>query len=198
MGDSSILVHCCCGPCSLYTVKVIVEAGLVPTGFFFNPNIHPFREFERRVEAMEEVAAAFAMPMVWDERGYDLKGWLAAVGDDLDPPLRCRACYRIRLEETVRRARAMGVRRFTTTLLYSRYQQHEAIKEMCREMAVTSGVEFYYRDFRVGWAEGIQRAREMGIYRQPYCGCIFSERERYAKRERRLMERLESGKEVMR
>ncbi len=192
MADSgSILVHCCCGPCSLYTVKEIKGAGLSPTGLFFNPNIHPFREFERRVEAMEEVAASFDMPMVWHQRGYDLNGWLSAVGQELEPPRRCLHCYRLRLEETVRRAGALGIRRFTTTLLYSRYQQHEAIVEICRELALAWGLEFFYRDFRLGWQEGIQRAKEMGIYRQPYCGCIFSERERYSKREKRLMERLE-------
>jgi len=192
--SGSLLLHCCCGPCTLFPAGVLREGGEDLVGFFCNPNIHPFREYEKRVEAMEQVAACLDMAILWDRKGYDLDGWFAGLSGETSHPARCIACYRTRLRRTAETAAAHGYRRFTTTLLYSRYQQHGAIVEVCRELALAYGLEFVYHDFREGWTEGIEMAKELGIYRQPYCGCIFSERERYAGRERRLRERL--AKEV--
>ena len=188
-----ILLHVCCGPCSLYPVRIMRERGLGPTGFFFNPNIHPFRELERRINALETVSSALDFPVIWDTGGYGLKGWLEALDGRLDFRQRCPVCYRIRLEETAKKARQSGMGAISTTLLYSRYQRHDEIREIGEETAKRHGLEFYYEDFRKGWQEGIDASLGLGIYRQPYCGCIFSEAERYSKRIERLMKRLEHG-----
>ncbi len=179
-------MHICCGPCSYYPLKILAAQGIMPVGYFFNPNIHPFREYERRVQALQSVAEEFSLPMLWDEQGYDIEGWFRRIGERREQAMRCPACYRIRLEATARKTVEAGMDTFTTTLLYSRYQRHDVIAETGSELAEQYGVKFYYHDFREGWQQGIDMAVTAGIYRQPYCGCIFSERERYAKREKRL------------
>ncbi len=185
-----ILLHICCGPCSLYPVKVLREQGHDISGYFYNPNIHPFREFERRAEALEQVSENLNLPVIWDESGYGLDIYMAKIGTELRPDKRCPVCYRIRLEKTAQTAARMGVPAVSTTLLYSRYQRHDLMKKMASDIAARYDLEFFYEDFRQGWVEGIEMSRSMGIYRQPYCGCIFSEQERYAKRAERMRKRL--------
>ena len=191
-----ILLHACCGPCTLYPVEVLREGGREPVCYFYNPNIHPFSEFERRVAAMEEVSDRLDLQVIWDGSGYGLHAYLDAIGDELEPAERCPRCYRIRLEKTALLARRLGMRAFSTTLLYSKYQMHELIKEMGGEVAAKHGLEFCYRDFREGWKRGIELARSLGIYRQPYCGCIFSEEERYRKKAQRMRKRWSSEPSV--
>jgi predicted adenine nucleotide alpha hydrolase (AANH) superfamily ATPase len=159
------------------------------TGFFFNPNIHPFREFERRVEALETVVQRCDLEVLWDKAGYGLRSWALEVGDRQESPARCGVCYRMRLERTAARAAEMDISAFSTTLLYSRYQNHGLIREIGEEAARHHGVRFYYQDFRAGWQEGVEISKDLGLYRQPYCGCIYSEEERYAERCRRLTDR---------
>ncbi len=145
-------------------------------GYFDNPNIHPYQEFQRRIKALEDYAARAELPVVWN-LDYDIEEFFRLVafreGD------RCRFCYRLRLGRAARAAQAGGFAAFSSTLLYSRHQQHELIQEMARQAAAEAGVDFYYEDFRRGWAEGVAQSKAMGLYRQPYCGCLFSERERF-------------------
>ncbi len=182
----NLLIHICCGPCLFYPMTVIKKEGFSAQGFFFNPNIHPFREYERRVEALMSVSKKFSLPITWSEEGYDIDRWFEAIGPNRDTLNRCPECYRMRIEATAKEAARQKADAFTTTLLYSRYQRHDLIAETGRHFASEYGVEFWYHDFREGWQQGIDMAIEAGIYRQPYCGCIFSERERYTNREKRL------------
>jgi len=175
----TILMHVCCGPCALYPLTVLREEGIRVRGLFFNPNIHPFREFRRRLETMESVADAFALPVDF-ERRYGLKEYLRQVV--FHEKERCGLCYAMRLAATVERAMAVRADAFTTTLLYSRYQNHEKIRAQAEELSRLHKIPFYYRDFREGWQQGIDMAKERELYRQPYCGCIYSEQERYDKR----------------
>ena len=148
-------------------------------GYFYNPNIHPFREFKRRIAALEEMAGRenFTVDIKTD---YGLKEYLRKVV--FNETMRCALCYDMRLEQTAARAASAGAEAFSTTLLYSRYQNHSLIHEKGEELARKYGVAFYYEDFRQGWQEGIDRSLELGLYRQPYCGCIYSEQERYDKK----------------
>jgi predicted adenine nucleotide alpha hydrolase (AANH) superfamily ATPase len=133
-------------------------------------------EHQKRLETLQEYAALVPFELI-QPQDYPLEEFLQAVvnlGND-----RCGECYRIRLDRTAATAAAGGYDAFTTTLLYSRYQRHEQIREVAREMARKHGVSFLYRDFREGWHEGVRRSRHLGLYRQPYCGCIFSEKERF-------------------
>ncbi len=184
-----ILIHICCGPCVLYPLKVLREEGFQVTGFFFNPNIHPYREFRKRIRALDTVAQLKGLEIIWD-KNYGLRPFLRRMV--FRENNRCEECYYWRLLETVKKAAALGSEAFTTTLLYSRYQRHNLIREIAEDLAYRFKVPFLYRDFREGWEQGQQEAIELDIYRQPYCGCIYSEQERYDKKLRKLLRRTKS------
>lgn len=173
-----ILLHVCCGPCTIYPLNVLRAQGHKVQGYFFNPNIHPFKEFKRRINAVKELADGEKFSVEIDSR-YGLQEYLRQVV--FHEQGRCSICYDMRLEQVARYAGKMGVDAFSTTLLYSKYQNHELIRKKGEHLAEKFGVTFHYQDFRQGWQEGIDRSKEMGLYRQPYCGCIYSEQERYDK-----------------
>ena len=176
-----LLLHMCCGPCSCYPVKRLREEGIEPVGYFFNPNIHPYKEWEHRLETAKEFAAKVNMEIHTDEN-YQLREFLRrALPAEAQPNGRCRMCYTWRLEQAARFAAENGFEAFTSTLFYSIYQQHELMKETAAFFAKKYQVQFYYEDFRLGWQEGIDISHALELYSQPYCGCIFSEEERYSK-----------------
>ena len=190
----NLLLHMCCGPCSCYPVKVLREQGIEPTGYFFNPNIHPYKEWDMRRKAAEEFAARSEMKIITDKH-YMLRDFLRrALAAEQVENGRCRMCYTWRLEETARYAAENGFDAFTSTLFYSIYQQHELMKETAEHFAKVYGVKFHYEDFRPGWQEGIDMSVEMGLYRQPYCGCIFSEEERYSRELRKARKKANKAK----
>jgi predicted adenine nucleotide alpha hydrolase (AANH) superfamily ATPase len=172
-----VLLHICCGPCTIYPLKVLRGEGHEVTGFFYNPNIHPYTEFQRRTDALLSFSALSLLPLLIDDN-YDLEAFLKAalpLGKD-----RCLACYRMRLERTFQKAAEIGAEAVTATLLYSKYQRHESIAAVAEEFSARYKIAFLYRDFRDGWKEGQAESRRLGLYRQNYCGCIFSEYERFA------------------
>ncbi|MBA2847658.1 epoxyqueuosine reductase QueH [Thermosulfuriphilus ammonigenes] len=174
-----LLLHCCCGPCSFYPVKALREEGLEAVAYFYNPNIHPFREFRRRLQAMRQMAEELKLSLI-AETNYGLREYLRRV--IFQEEQRCWACYLLRLEATAQKAKELRFSAFSTTLLYSRYQRHNLIQRIGQDLAYRYGLTFIYRDFRQGWPAGQRQARKMGIYLQSYCGCIFSEQERYDKK----------------
>ena len=176
-----LLLHMCCGPCSCYPVKKLRAEGIEPTGYFFNPNIHPYKEWDMRLKTAEEFAQKVNMAFISDKT-YRLRDFLKqALIAENHPNGRCQMCYTWRLEETARYAAEHGFDAFTSTLFYSIYQHHDLMKRTAEHFAAVYGVKFYYEDFRPGWQEGIDISKELEVYRQPYCGCIFSEEERYSK-----------------
>ena len=174
-----ILLHTCCGPCALYPLQQLRAAGHDVTGFFFNHNIHPYQEYAKRRDAVVQMAEQMALPLIMRDE-YDLEGFLAAVAPE--PAKRCSYCYASRLRATARMAAEQGFEAFTASLLYSRYQKHDEIKLLGEQLGTEYGVKFHYEDFRPGWQEGIRLSKEQGLYRQQYCGCIYSEKERYLPR----------------
>jgi len=174
-----LLLHVCCAPCSTYTLNRLREQNIDVSGYFYNPNIHPYREFRKRLTTLQDFAKIQDFPLVIESE-YGLTEYLRKVV--FNEKQRCMICYDMRLEKTALQAAQTGADAFTSTLLYSRYQNHEAITKIGKQMAKKYGVEFYYDDFREGWQEGIDKAIEMDLYRQPYCGCIYSEQERYDKK----------------
>jgi len=172
-----ILLHMCCAPCAIYPLESLRAAGHLITGFFFNHNIHPYQEYRRRLEAVECYAEIADLPMIWRDE-YRLEEFLAATASA--PGERCSYCYASRLERTAREAAESGFDAFTTSLLYSRYQRHDVIREEGERAADLFGVRFLYVDFRPGWKHGIDASRQLGLYRQQYCGCVYSEKDRYA------------------
>jgi hypothetical protein len=179
-----ILLHICCAPCAIYPLRVLREQGYEVCGLFYNPNIHPYQEYRRRREALEQFAEQEELRILWTE-DYPLEAFLRQVA--FREESRCGHCYELRLTRAAEVARQEGVTAFTTTLLYSRFQNHALIAQSGRLAAGTKGVDFLYRDFRAGWHEGIRVSRERGIYRQAYCGCIYSEKDRYCRPEKAKM-----------
>ena len=146
--------------------------------FWYNPNIHPWKEYQARRDCLLEYAPTIGMEVRVQEE-YGLKEFVRRVAGDIDR--RCTYCYEHRLEGTAKYAADHGFSAYTTTLLASIYQQHELIAAAGVRYAKQYGVEFLYRDFRPNFRAGNQLAREKGFYMQKYCGCVFSEADRYQK-----------------
>ena len=173
-----VLMHICCGPCSIYPVKTLREDGAEVMGFFYRHNIHPYTECLKRQETLQKYAYQINLRMIYQE-GYDLEGFIQnVVYREAD---RCRYCYHERLRSTAMLARRGKFDYFSTTLLYSKFQNHEFVKSIGASIGKSVGVPFFYQDFREGWKEGVETSKQLGMYRQQYCGCIYSEKERFFK-----------------
>jgi predicted adenine nucleotide alpha hydrolase (AANH) superfamily ATPase len=157
-------------------VESLTGKGHQVRGFFYNPNIHPYQEFAKRLATVEKYAAKSGLPIIWD-RTYNLEEFLRIIV--FRETERCRFCYYQRLKAAARVARGGNFEAFTSTLLYSKFQNHELVRELAQEVVREVGVPFYYEDFRVGWSQGAAKAKALNLYKQQYCGCIFSERDRY-------------------
>ncbi len=165
-----LLMHMCCAPCSVYPTEVLQNEGIDVEGLYYNPNIHPIDEFQRRKENVEMFSRIKNVPVTYFEDFMQDK-WESFKGLDDD---RCNMCYSIRLDKAASFAAQNKYDAFTMSLLVSPYQKHELIKELGEKFSQKYGVDFYYRDFRPGFRQGQQGAREMGLYRQKFCGCIVS------------------------
>jgi predicted adenine nucleotide alpha hydrolase (AANH) superfamily ATPase len=180
--NGRVLLHVCCGPCAVATVEMLRDEGFEVTGLFLNPNIHPLQEYLRRRDAALETAERMGFKLIVRDAEYDPAAYMRAVA--FREANRCFHCYEMRLSRAVQIAKRGNFDAFTSTLLYSKHQKHEVIKGLCADLA-TGSVPFLYRDFRAGWQRGIEESKRMGIYRQQYCGCLYSEVERYQKELRR-------------
>jgi hypothetical protein len=173
-----ILLHICCAPCAIEPVNLLRRDGLETMGFFYRHNIHPYSECLRRQDALEKYAAAVDLRVIYQE-GYDLEGFLRSV--TFRESDRCTYCYHDRLRSTALVAKRGRFDYFSSTLLYSKFQKHESIKAIGEAVGKSVGVPFLYHDFREGWKDGIAASKRLGLYRQQYCGCIYSEKERFYK-----------------
>ena len=183
-------MHICCAPCANRPIEALRQEGMGVTGFWFNPNIHPYTEYQARKHTLEEYAKEIGMKLVIGGT-YDLRTFVTNVADNIDG--RCAYCYRVRMEETAKYAAQNGYDSFTTSLLISPYQRHEAIAAVAREMGEKYGVEFLYRDFRPLFQAGQEFARAHGMYMQKYCGCIFSEEDRFMAAKRKKAARCQGA-----
>lgn len=174
----NLLLHMCCAPCSTFSSKKLRESGFNIQGYFYNPNIHPYQEFRRRLETLAGYCREVDIPLLI-RPDYDLENYLSATMSEIKN--RCGICYRLRLEESAKVAAELSIPFFSTTLSISPYQNHERLREAGKEAGKNHGVEFIYQDFRPGYRESVKSSKQLGLYRQPYCGCIFSEKERYYK-----------------
>lgn len=173
-----ILLHICCGPCTIYPLQFLKSIGHDVAGFFYNPNIHPYAEYLKRLETLHVFAREESLSLEIEPE-YPVERYFRRVSFEEED--RCRHCYEERLNIAFARAVERGADAMTTTLLYSRYQKHDLIVETAHRLSACYGVPFFYHDFRKGWQEGIRLSKERGMYRQNYCGCLYSERERFCK-----------------
>jgi predicted adenine nucleotide alpha hydrolase (AANH) superfamily ATPase len=172
--DKRILLHVCCAPCATYSVQRLRVLGFAVTGFWYNPNVQPFSEHERRRETLAHYAAEIELPVIW-EPGYDVVRFMRAIGGHERYRERCRVCYEMRLERTAQVASREGFDAFTTTLLISPYQNQEAIHALGKAVGSRHGVSFFFENLRQGWADHFEAVREHELYSQCYCGCLYSE-----------------------
>jgi predicted adenine nucleotide alpha hydrolase (AANH) superfamily ATPase len=174
-----VLLHVCCANCAIHPFKTLSAEEHQVFGYWYNPNIHPFTEYQRRLDALKTLEQSKSLPVFYND-SYDLEKFLKVA--ILDVENRCRFCYTIRLIKTASFAKEKNFDAFTTTLLISPYQKHELIKQIGEKIGGDLGIRFLYDDFRPGFYEGKNEATSMGLYSQKYCGCIFSEKERHLKR----------------
>ncbi|MFC1899119.1 epoxyqueuosine reductase QueH [Chloroflexota bacterium] len=179
MKSKSVLVHCCCAHCAAYTLDYWRHQGYQVSILWYNPNIHPYMEHQHRLEAMEILARETGLPLVVIN-GYDIVDYFRDIANREDE--RCRHCFRMRLMKTAETARDRGFEAFTTSLLISPHQKHELLKEISHEISEKLGVGFLCADLRKRYSDSRHITRGMNIYRQQYCGCVFSEWERYTGR----------------
>jgi predicted adenine nucleotide alpha hydrolase (AANH) superfamily ATPase len=172
------LLHVCCANCAIYPVKSMREEGLDVMAFFYRHNIHPYTECLKRQEALEAYAEQIDLKVIYQE-GYEMEEFIRNVA--FRESERCNYCYHDRLRSTALLARRGKFDYFSSTLLYSKHQNHELIRSMGEAIGKSVGVPFLYHDYREGWKEGIECSKQMGLYRQHYCGCIYSEKERFFK-----------------
>ena len=170
-----ILLHICCGPCATYCVKKLKEDNYTIIGFNYNPGIHPYTEFQKRMDSVKILEEKEAIRVIYDEK-YRLAEFLRlTVFHEAD---RCGLCYYDRLKKTALKARELGINRFTSSLLISPHQPHKQIVSIAERAAEETKTEFVYYNFRKGYQDSVKLSKEYGMYRQQYCGCIYSEYER--------------------
>jgi len=173
----SILVHCCCAHCAAYTVDYWRRQGYEVSTLWYNPNIHPYMEHQHRLEAMQSLAQEMNLPLITVE-GYDIIDYFRqVVGHESQ---RCQYCFRLRLSKTAETAQQMGFGAFTTTLLISPHQKHDLLQEIGNDLAGERGIDFLYADLRKRYSDSRRMTKPLNLYRQQYCGCVYSEWERYA------------------
>jgi predicted adenine nucleotide alpha hydrolase (AANH) superfamily ATPase len=183
-----ILFHICCSNCALYPFKLLRDEGHDLTGFWYNPNIQPYDEYQSRLDSLRKLSDDWHIDIFYDKE-YRPDEFLnrfkfddAAGLNDSDhippAPERCKICYTLRLEKAAAKARDEGFEAFSTTLLMSPYQDFEHIDAIGRELSGKYNLYFYLRDFRPYFRNAMSLARELGLYRQKYCGCLFSKQER--------------------
>ena len=173
-----ILLHTCCAPCTIYPVKILRDEGFDIMGFFYRNNIHPYTECIRRQKTLKAYSDDIHLRVIYQE-GYDLEGFIRNAA--FRESNRCFYCYHERLRSAALTAMRGKFDCFSTTLLYSKFQKHHDIKSIGEAVGKTVGIPFYYNDFRVGWKEGVETSKRLEMYRQQYCGCIYSEKERFYK-----------------
>lgn len=170
-----LLLHICCGPCAARPVRELLGRDVRLKALWYNPNIHPMPEYDKRLSALRELASKWALDVEYIDH-YGEREFDEAIS--VHDGIRCEVCYRMRLDMTASVAAKEGYEAFTTSLLVSPYQKHDLIAQMGREAAEHHGVRFYYEDFRPMYREGATLSRELGLYRQKYCGCKYSLQER--------------------
>ena len=183
---ASILLHTCCGPCLLGVAPHLSDRGYRVHAYFNNPNIHGLIEFRRRLGAFLQAVDILKLPET-HESAYGLELFMAMWTNHRTD--RCRGCYRMRLEPAAAEARRLGIPHMTTTLLISPHQDRAVVIEEGRRAAHAEGVEFVEDDFRDLHEAAVAEAKRHSLYRQQYCGCIFSEEARYRNTRKHLPRR---------
>jgi len=173
---NTVLVHSCCAHCAAYTVEYWRQQRYEVSALWYNPNIHPYMEHQHRLQAMQSLAQEMKLPLIVIE-GYGIIDYFRqVVGHESE---RCQYCFRLRLSKTAETAREMGFDAFTTTLLISSHQKHDLLRETGDDVARERGIDFLYADLRKRYSDSRRMTKPLNLYRQQYCGCVYSDWERH-------------------
>lgn len=187
-----ILLHSCCAPCTVFPLKQLQENLSCDIDIiFFNQNIHPYREYKKRLASLREYLLELNIKLIIPEE-YDFTQWFGSIMSNIDE--RCRLCYEFRLEYVFQYAASNSYDLVSSTLLYSKYQNHKCISDTMSKFSAKFQIDSYYEDFRVGWQEGIDVSLKKNMFRQTYCGCLFSEQERYDNRLKKRLKKIYKDK----
>ena len=178
MDKPKLLVHICCAPDGLYVVQLLQEKYNV-SGYFYNPNIHPEEEYRLRLQETKKIAKILNFNLIEGE--YESDKWFEMVkGFENEPEKgrRCDICYAIRLDKTARIAKSKNFDIFTTTLTISPWKKAEKINQIGRMLGEKYKIEFLEADFKKkdGFKKSVELSKKFNLYRQNYCGCIYSRR----------------------
>ena len=177
----NLLTHTCCGPCLTGSIEILKDKwvhGNISV-FWDNPNIHPYLEYRNRFMSFKKACEKLNLNAYFSNIDYELNTFIKLIGQDLEPDKRCEHCYQIRFNRTAEFAKKNGYNAFTTTLLVSPYQNHDLICLTGEKIAFENKLDFFHVDLKPGFASIKEKSIELELYRQKYCGCIFSEYERY-------------------
>lgn len=174
-----ILIHICCAPCAVYSFGNLKEELEEVMGFWYNPNIHPFSEYQKRLEAVKIWAKKEEAKVIYKDE-YDIKTFLRQVV--YRESQRCLFCYHQRLEKTAIFARRGEFDYFSSTLILSPHQDQELLDRVIETISTQYGIKSYLRSIEGGRQKSRQLSKKMKLYHQQYCGCIYSEEERYKKK----------------
>lgn len=189
----NILLHTCCAPCLIYPYKILTDKGYSITSYYQNPNIHPYSEYKKRLLTLKEYSERNNIPLIY-EKDYNLKEYFRKV--IFNEEKRCSICYKLRIKKTAELAKKEHFDAFSTTLLYSVYQNHYLIHNICSFYAKKFNIQYIYNDFRKGWEYGNKKSIEEKMYRQNYCGCIFSEQERFDNRLKKKIKKSRKNQKI--
>lgn len=171
-----LLIHICCAPDATIGIERLTDRGQAE-GYFYNPNIHPEKEYQRRFEALESLSAATGFSFF--EGPYDPAPWheeVKGLEDEPEKGMRCVRCIRLRLRETARMARERGFDHFAAVLTVSPHKDADMVNRIGREAAAEFGVHYLPTNLKKkdGFKSSVQFSRIYGLYRQNYCGCVYS------------------------
>ncbi|MCX8030050.1 MAG: epoxyqueuosine reductase QueH [Thermodesulfovibrionales bacterium] len=175
----NVLMHICCANCSIYPIMILRENHFNFKCLWFNPNIHPFSEYRERLSSLQFLQKLWDIKVDYIDY-YGLIDFTRAVSGSEDT--RCEYCYQCRLEETAKNAKNQSFDAFSTSLLVSPYQKFDKIIEIGKDLEKKYNIKFYWEDFRKGFYKGKKISKELGLYQQKYCGCIYSEMDRFRKK----------------
>ena len=168
----SVLIHSCCAHCAAYTVDYWRQQGYEVSALWYNPNIHPYIEHQQRLEAMKSLAQRVNLPLQV-VGSYDIIDYFRqVVGRE---SRRCQYCFNLRLSRTAEFAKQQSFDAFTTTLLISPHQKHDLLREIGNKLTEEKGIEFLYADLRKRYSDSRHLTKPLNLYRQQYCGCVYSE-----------------------
>ncbi|RLG58102.1 MAG: recombinase [Candidatus Hydrothermarchaeota archaeon] len=173
-----LMLHACCAPCATHVVKVLREKYEVIV-YFYNPNIHPEEEYHLRMKNMIKLAELYDFPLIIGD--YDVELWFERIKGfekEKEGGERCKLCFELRLEKTAKLAKELGMPIFATTLTISPHKNAEVINSIGKKIAKKYNIKFFEADFKKknGFKKSVEESKRLNLYRQNYCGCIFSKR----------------------